>query len=300
MNVSCLDRRGPLRDDVIKQLAANRTRVFVWHKGCFLFYQGSPVFWSLQDCPAESADPGPVYLGRYQDWDYLAQGVTSPDEVSGQGEFVNLRAAGRGVDEFTFELLFYAQGLLNWHSRNRFCARCGSPGEAGNAGHWRRCTGAGCGRTYYPKLDPAVIFSITRVIDQKPRILLARKPEWDASRRSVIAGFVEPGERLEDAVRREAWEETGLRVDAVEYAGSQPWPFPDALMVGFTCTATDREITLIDGELESATWYSVGQIEAGLRDASLSMPYRQSIAWHLVDRWFSEQTGISLDTFDPC
>jgi len=297
LNKPKLDRLGHERSQVITRLDADGARVLLWHDGRFLMRQHEPVLFSLADLPGDARiSTGPVYLGSDQGMDYLACSLVSAGSDSADQAFVGLREAGLVVDEFWFELLFYAQGLLNWHARNPFCAQCGGRTEATGAGHSRQCVNPGCGRTLYPKIDPAVIFSITRQSADGPRILLARKPGWNDHRHSVVAGFVEPGERLEDAVRREAWEETGLVVEQVEYTGSQPWPFPDALMVGFNCFAQNEDITLIDGELASARWYSTDQIETGLRDGSLSMPYRRSIAWQLIDRWFSAHRGSTLDS----
>jgi len=191
--------------------------------------------------------------------------------------------------------LFYAQGLLNWHARQRFCPACGALTEATQAGHAQRCVHHACGKTYYPKIDPAVIFSIENESAAEPMLLLGRKPDWEPGRRSVIAGFVEAGETLEDAVRREALEETGLALDSVEYVASQPWPFPDALMCAFRSRTRQSEISFNDQELERADWFNVAQLEAGVRSGALSMPYRASIAWSLIDFWYRRQTGRGLD-----
>ncbi len=257
-----------------------------------------PVCLSLSDLQAGQFDQ-PVYLGRHGAIDYFACRSLVKDSEGNDQRFESLRAAGRRVSPLELELLFYAQGLLNWHRNHAFCSRCGSASAAEQSGHARRCTNLDCGKLQYPKIDPAVIFSIINTVGPVPKILLGRKAEWDAQRRSVIAGFVEPGERLEDAVRREAWEETGLEVDHVRYIDSQPWPFPDALMLGFSCETRQSDIRLIDRELESAEWFSAEEIEAGLRTGSLQMPYEVSIAWHLIDRWFQAQRGYSVDDIKP-
>jgi NAD+ diphosphatase len=139
-----------------------------------------------------------------------------------------------------------------------------------------------------------VIFSVVNQTGPESLILLGRQARWDKGRYSVIAGFVEPGESLEDAVRREALEETGLRLHRVSYIASQPWPFPDSLMVGFDCETEDRHIELKDQELEAANWFSASDIEKGVRSGELSMPFKLSISWYLIDRWFRHQTGDTI------
>ena len=236
-----------------------------------------------------------VYLGRYRDLDCFAADLRD-EPVLDKVEFSELRALGLALDDEQRALAFYAQGVLNWHARHGFCANCGSATRMQQAGHARRCSNPDCAKVHYPKIDPAVIFSIENATGPEPRILLGRKAEWEAGRRSVIAGFVEPGETLEDAVRREAMEETGVKVDAVRYVASQPWPFPDALMCAFECRTEQSVITLNDQELEAASWITPGQLAAGIRAGELSMPYRASIAWYLVDAWYRRHTGQSLDS----
>jgi NAD+ diphosphatase len=192
-------------------------------------------------------------------------------------------------------LAFYAQGILNWLHNHRHCSRCGHATEIRQAGFSRQCLNSECGKVSYPKIDPAVIFSVINTSAAEQRILLGRQPTWDPMRYAVIAGFVEPGETLEDAVRREAYEETGLVLESVDYVGSQSWPFPDSLMVGFTATTTQNEIVLADQELEHAAWFSATEIENRLREGSLKMPFPISISRYLIDIWFTAQRGYPLN-----
>ena len=186
-----------------------------------------------------------------------------------------------------------AQGLILWHRTHRFCSRCGAPTVAASAGWVRVCPREG--RESYPRTDPAVIMGIR---DDEDRLLLARSPAWPQGRRSVLAGFVEPGESLEDAVRREVAEEVGLRVGSVEYAGSQPWPFPASLMVGFRGWTFEPELRLDPGEIAEAEWYTREQVREGVDAGTLLLPGRMSIARRLVEEWFGQRLHVpGVDEF---
>ncbi|WP_313022547.1 NAD(+) diphosphatase [Mobilicoccus sp.] len=176
-----------------------------------------------------------------------------------------------------------AQGLLLWHRTHRFCPRCGAATRVASAGWTRVCTNDG--RENYPRTDPAVIMGIR---DADDRLLLARSPQWPEGRRSVLAGFVEPGESLEDAVRREVAEEVGVRVGRVEYHGSQPWPFPASLMLGFAGWVDDPGLEIDPGEIAEAQWYTRAEVGAGVAAGSLMLPGRMSIARRLIEAWYGE------------
>ena len=150
-----------------------------------------------------------------------------------------------------------------------------------DAGHVRACTSPACGAVHFPRTDPAVIVLVTH----GERALLGRQPQWDAGVYATLAGFVEPGESLEDAVAREVHEETGVRLASVRYHSSQPWPFPASLMIGFTAEAADDAITVDHDELEDARWFTRGELRAGVEAATLRMPGRLSIAYRLVSEW---------------
>ena len=170
-------------------------------------------------------------------------------------------------------LLAQAVGLLNWHRRHRFCANCGAPTAAALAGHVRRCPR--CGAEHHPRTDPVVIMLVT----DGDRALLGRQPTWPPGRFSALAGFVEPGESLEEAVAREVREESGVRVEDVRYRSSQPWPFPSSLMLGFTARWAGGEPAVGDGELEDVRFFD----RAELADTLLPPP--QAIARRLIDGW---------------
>lgn len=195
----------------------------------------------------------------------------------------DLRRAGLFLDASTAGLMAYAKALCHWHRNTRFCGRCGSGTQARLGGHQRVCANADCGLVQFPRLDPAVIVRITH----GDRVLLGRQPHWPEDRYSVVAGFVEPGESLEDAVRREAYEETGLSLGRVDYHSSQPWPFPASLMLGFTAESEDTDAVESD-ELESVIWLDRRELAELVRDNRLRLSPRLSIAYRLLESWYDE------------
>jgi NAD+ diphosphatase len=177
-------------------------------------------------------------------------------------------------------LLAYARALSLWKSRHRYCGVCGAPNLPARAGHVLHCSRAECGNESFPRLDPAIIVLVTDATGE--RALLGRQASWAPGRYSTIAGFVEPGESLEDAVVREVAEETGILVGDVEYEASQPWPFPSSLMLGFRAVARTHDITLHDGELEDARWFT----RADLASGTPGLPPAGAISTRLIDRWY--------------
>lgn len=208
---------------------------------------------------------------------------TGPDLGLG-GAFVPLRAVGAMLPAQDAAILAYARGILHWRSRHRHCGACGAPtrGEAG--GHVLRCAAPDCGLEHYPRTDPAIIVLVT----DGERCLLGRQPQWPAGMYSCLAGFVEPGESLEETVAREVREETGIVVAAPAYVTSQPWPFPSSLMLGFTATAAGGTLVVDRHELEDARWFSRAEI-AAWADGGFFLPRADSIARWLVERWLLER-----------
>jgi NAD+ diphosphatase len=201
-------------------------------------------------------------------------------------QFRDLRSIAGELPRDEAGLLAYARAMILWRERHRFCGRCGSPTVAAQAGHVLKCSDDACGNQQFPRIDPAIIVLIT----DGERALLGRQAEWPAGRYSTIAGFVEPGESLEDAVIREVMEETGVTVDSVDYHSSQPWPFPSSLMLGFTAHAATTDIHLHDAELEDARWLNRAQIAAG----EVALPTTHSISFRLIEDWFDAGSARPL------
>jgi NAD+ diphosphatase len=183
-------------------------------------------------------------------------------------------------------LLAYSRALVLWRARHRYCGVCGSANRLARAGHVMRCSNESCATENFPRIDPAIIVLVADPSGE--RALLGRQAAWPAGRYSTIAGFVEPGESLEDAVEREVEEETGVRVGQIEYLSSQPWPFPSSLMLGFYAVARTQEIRLRDGELEDARWFSRADIAAG----HPALPPAGSISARLIDGWYHARPVI--------
>jgi NAD+ diphosphatase len=210
----------------------------------------------------------------------LGQEETPP--VAGFGVFEDLRKVGPMLSHEAGAILAYARGMVHWDRRHRFCGACGAPAVSSKGGHERRCTNHSCGAVHFPRTDPAVIMLIH---DGGDRLVMGRQAVWPPGMHSVLAGFVEPGESLEDAVAREVMEEVGLPVADVRYHSSQPWPFPSSIMLGFSARATAEEIKIADDELESARWMTRAELLASPEDESFKLPRPDSIARRLIEDW---------------
>ena len=229
---------------------------------------------------------GFILLGEFHEhvvFAVLLAGEAPPALGSG-AELHDLRLIAGELPAEEAGLLAYARAMVHWQEHNRFCGRCASPMIAAQGGHVMQC--AACGHQQFPRLDPAVIVLVT----DGERALLGRQPAWPPGRYSTVAGFVEPGESLEDAVAREVREETGVIVDAAEYHSSQPWPFPSSLMLGFTAHASRTDIDLSDQELEDARWFTRAQIAAG----EIALPTTHSISFRLIEDWYDSGASTPL------
>lgn len=196
----------------------------------------------------------------------------------------NLREIGALLSDRDSGLLTTAVALEAWHATHQHCTRCGTVTDVGEAGMVRVCPVDGS--LHHPRVDPAVIMS---VIDDDDRLLLAHQARWPARRYSTLAGFVEPGESLEQAVAREVFEEVGITVSAATYLGSQPWPFPRSLMLGFMARASSTAITVDGVEIAAAQWFSRDELYTVVASADVLLPPRVSIARRLIERWYGDR-----------
>jgi len=307
-----LNRRGETRDDSakIEQLFKNESsQILLSYKGKFIFNENRPCHYNyaqlqtidpiFHSAENNNADRIPrIYLGEYQETHYFVIQIPELYAELENMQLLDLRSAALSSELFDIGALFYSQGLINWHFNHTFCAKCGSRSKMVQSGHSRICENSKCSKEHFPRIEPAVIFSIQTKIDGIAKLLLARQASWPENRYSVVAGFAEHGETLELAVQREALEEVGLNVTKVKYASSQPWPFPASLMIGFTCETKEHDIRLVDQELERAEWFSAEEMKIATAKGDLLMPFSISISWHLVDQWYQEQTGESLKSID--
>lgn len=220
-----------------------------------------------------------VFLGLSGERPLFAQ--EAGDAEPGRGRPAGLREAATELRADEAALAAYAGSLLAWHRRHRFCANCGEPTEHADGGHERHCPA--CDAHHFPRTDPVVI---VRVVDGA-RLLLGRQARWPEGRFSVLAGFVEPGETLEEAVRREVREESSVEVGEAGYVASQPWPFPSSLMIGFNAFADDGpEPRPRDGELSEVRWFERTEVEAAAAGTTgLRLPPPYSISRRLIDGW---------------
>jgi NAD+ diphosphatase len=221
-----------------------------------------------------------VLLGRFRGHVCFAAELDGdpPPDIVPDARFEDLRSAGGRLPEDEAGLLAYARAMVLWRRRHRFCGSCGAPARSTSAGHVMTCTRADCGAEQFPRLDPAIIV----LVSDGERALLGRQAAWPAGQYSTIAGFVEPGESLEDAVAREVQEETGVIVTDATYHSSQPWPFPSSLMVGFTARAAADAVPHADEELEDVRWFSREEIAGGMP----RLPPPQSVSFRLIEDWY--------------
>ncbi|MGC2033684.1 MAG: NAD(+) diphosphatase [Steroidobacteraceae bacterium] len=282
-----LDRAAHLRQDpewFAAALADERSRAIpVWNSRNLIAEGDIPraVYWELSRIPPERrTGEDLILLGRFGETSYFTFEIDSiePPPTAPETRFEDLRlvAAVLPIDEAG--LLGYARAIVSWRRRHRFCGTCGAKTLPARSGHVLVCSDPSCRHEQFPRIDPAIIV----LVSDGERALLGRQASWPVGRYSTIAGFVEPGESLEDAVAREVFEETGIEVDQIEYHSSQPWPFPSSLMLGFTAHARSTLVRLRDEELEDARWFN----RADLASNGTLLPPRQSISYRLIEHWF--------------
>ena len=307
---SGLDRAGQRRTDaeaIADMLNNPAARVLpVWRgKPLFVGEERMPGWLDPRHVVLAPADEAPVFLGldggapRFavdiSDWEpqevpdtvgaFFDPSIQMHPGLPDDHVFAELRATMARLDPRGAELVATAKAILGWHESHGFCARCGEKSVIGEAGWQRQCPA--CGTRHFPRTDPVVIMLILSGND----VLMGRSPHWPEGMYSLLAGFVEPGESLEGAVRREVLEESGVRVGRVDYLASQPWPFPSSLMVGCRGEAVSRDITVDPVELDDARWVSREEmldIFAG-RNEAMKPARKGSIANFLISAWLADR-----------
>ena len=206
-----------------------------------------------------------------------------------EARFLDLRRASVDMNTKHAGVLAYAKALHYWQYRHVFCGVCGSSNRLESSGHKLVCINEECGRQSFPRIDPAIIVLIT----QGDACLLGRNSNWPPKRFSTLAGFVEPGESLEDAVVREVFEEAQIRLKSIRYVSSQPWPFPASSMCGFYAEAECRDCGTTD-EMEELRWLTAQEIDAAVASDEVRLPPPVSIAFQLIADWYQQQCGKDL------
>ncbi|GAB4394121.1 MAG: NAD(+) diphosphatase [Kiloniellaceae bacterium] len=294
-----LDRADHLRGDaqrLAELIAGPRVRVVPLWRSLHLVAGEAEAVWLERDELGGILQQGgeAIFLGLREETAYLAVDLSRLEEpvvepLGGErAAFRDLRQVGPIMDREESAILAYARGLAHWHARHGFCGVCGAETVSEKGGHQRRCTNTACNAVHFPRTDPAVIMLVH---DGADRCLLGRQAMWPPGMHSTLAGFVEPGESLEEAVAREIWEEVGLKiaVEDVEYHSSQPWPFPSSIMLGFHARAEDQPLRIAEHEIESAAWYSRDELKNSPENETFKLPRRDSIARRLIEDWLEEE-----------
>ncbi|PKH86767.1 NAD(+) diphosphatase [Colwellia sp. Bg11-28] len=227
---------------------------------------------------------------------------STQETLSEMGQWQGLRKVTASLSAIDASILALAKGLVHWHISHQFCGQCGHANRSVEAGHARRCSD--CRNMSFPRTDPAVIMLVEKMFaDGIPRCLLGRQASWAEGMYSTLAGFVDPGETLEQAVIREVVEETAIHVEKPHYITSQPWPFPASIMLGFTAVATSEKIDISQDDLEDAQWFSREQLvnfginnsviaeDGGAEKPQYKMSSGDSISSYLITAWMNKEIG---------
>ncbi|HEV2272050.1 MAG TPA: NAD(+) diphosphatase [Steroidobacteraceae bacterium] len=293
-----IDRRAEEREqaDWARAALGDPQTLYVLGNGTrhLVYTQPKPriAFLDSQVAPVVAADPSRlVLLGWFRERRCVLLEIADEAglELPRHASFEELRQLSPLLAGDEAGLLAYARALSIWRARQRYCGACGAATVPQRAGHCMRCSKEGCAQEFFPRLDPAIIVLVT----DGERALLGRQASWPAGRYSTVAGFVEPGESLEDAVAREVMEETGVPVSGARYDSSQPWPFPASIMIGFRAWARPGSPVRLSGELEDARWFTREEIRAG---GTPLLPFAHSISYRLILTWLEEQPSRVVTT----
>ena len=300
---SGLDRADHLRDDadwLAERLRQADTRIYPLWQNRSLFRDAEGPAPQAVTLEVETVErlrrfgAEPIFLGLQDGCACFALDLVElqdPEQepiLANRGSFADLRSVGMLLAPGEGALLAHARALTYWHMRHRYCGACGSPTAIRRAGNQRQCTNENCQVPQFPRMDPAVIMLVH---DGADHCVLGRQKVWRAGMHSTLAGFVEPGEALEEAVAREVAEEVGLEIREATYYSSQPWPFPSSLMLGFHARADYKTLRVQPDELESARWFSRQELLASPEDDNFHLPRRDSISYRLIQAWLHEGAG---------
>ncbi len=291
-----LDRVSFKRNDKIwinDQFKIESTRTIpIWDSKnlCMSAPNQGPIFLTPNDLHEHlNAPESSILLGISDKKTYFTVDIDSLEYASTlcdkkNGEFLDLKQVAPLFNYQDCALLALARFMITWHSKNRFCGKCGNPTRNVEAGNLRICANNQCGQNHFPSMDPAIIV----LVSSGEYCLLGRQQVWPEGMYSTIAGFVEPGESIEDAVTREVEEETGIKVKEIEYQSSQPWLFPSSLMMGFTAKAKSNKIRIAKNEMEDARWFSREEIKNNLNKGLMRLPLKVSLAYNLIKEWYDK------------
>ena len=270
-----------------EQLQAETSRYLpLWQGKNLLAKEGLPNLIALTytDYQALEDTEAPILLGEANGLTYFAVALnTVSDDFEQLGDWQEMRYQAAVISEADASLAIISKALAHWHKQHKFCGACGLETSSEQAGYMRQCSNPSCSQKHFPRTDPAIIV----LVHTAEKCLLARQPSWDAGRYSTLAGFVEPGESLEDAVIREVHEESNIKVGRVFYQSSQPWPFPSSLMLGYLAEAESTDIQLLDQELEHAAWFSKVELVDAIQKGTLKLPPEITISFNLIETWFN-------------
>ncbi len=297
-----LNREAELRDDalwVARTLVDPHTRLVPLWRSRSLLARNSAGTVAIYLSPDQLDQPDriqpPTLLGNDGKREYFAVSVTDQQKETilaqlPQAQFADLRLASIDMAAKHAGILAYARALHYWQHRHAFCGVCGNPNLLRSAGHRMVCSNEECARETFPRIDPAIIVLVTN----KDACLLGRNAKWRSRHFSTLAGFVEPGESLEDAVIREVYEEVQLQLENIRYVSSQPWPFPASAMCGFYAEAVNRNAG-ISKEVAETRWFTVESLTQAVINAEVRLSPPVSIAFRLLADWFRSNGGGNLE-----
>ena len=299
---SQINRHGDFRSDkelIEKIISDKKTKFVPVLNGKNLFKQSNN---NIEDCFFNTEQlkifnpkgiENPIFLGVANNTNYVGIDIgehnSKIDLWCSENSVIieDLRKYGPTLNDIDASFLSLNNGMTFWHKSHQFCGSCGSKNFTTEAGFVKVCSNIKCGKSHFPRTDPAII----TLISSKDKVLLGRSPRFPEGMYSTLAGFVEPGESLEQALEREVFEEVGVKVKNIRYFNSQPWPFPASLMLGFFAEAINEDMNIDYNEIEDAHWFSIEELRS-LKHPSISggfkLPRVDSIARRLVDNWINK------------